>query len=349
MAAALRLPAAAAAAVADGFDGGGGRGGGGGRRSDIALKHDVVLLGHLDNGLGYYRFSYLGSDKAYVGVIAQEVQAVMPGVVKRGDDGYLRVDYRQAWDQVPHLQGLARNRGANPDTREDVTMTKLRLTQSCRKHAAGLMAAAILLLAISSASAQRVFQTPEDAATALANAIKSGATRDLLNVLGRDAEDIMVSGDEVADREARERFVGAWDAKHNVIIEGEKAFLVVGTDDFPMPIPLTRQKAGWKFDTAAGRLEILYRRIGRNELDAIQTCLAYVDAQNEYAEKDRTGAGAGVYAERIVSPPARKTAFTGPHPMAMQVRSANSSRRPPPKDTRPGQGARHITATTTGS
>jgi Chaperone of endosialidase len=79
-----------------GGGGGGGRGGGGGgggRRSDIALKHDVVLLGHLDSGLGYYRFSYLGSDKAYVGVIAQEVQAVMPGVVRRGNDGYLRVNY----------------------------------------------------------------------------------------------------------------------------------------------------------------------------------------------------------------------------------------------------------------
>jgi hypothetical protein len=73
--------------------GGGGRGGGGGRRSDIALKHDVVLLGHLDNGLGYYRFSYHGSDKAYVGVMAQEVQAVMPDAVTRGGDGYLRVHY----------------------------------------------------------------------------------------------------------------------------------------------------------------------------------------------------------------------------------------------------------------
>jgi Protein of unknown function (DUF2950) len=191
-------------------------------------------------------------------------------------------------------------------------MTTVRLKQSCRKHAAGLMAAAVLLLTVSSASAQRVFQTPEDAATALANAIKSAATRDLLNVLGRDAEDIMVSGDAVADREARERFVGAWDAKHNLIIEGEKAFVVVGTDDFPMPIPLTRQKAGWKFDTAAGRLEILYRRIGGNELDSIQTCLAYVDAQNEYAEKDRTGAGPGVYAQRIVSSSGKKDGLYWP-------------------------------------
>jgi hypothetical protein len=191
-------------------------------------------------------------------------------------------------------------------------MTRLRLMQSCRKHAAGFMTAAILLLAISSASAQRVFQTAEDAATALANAIKSSATLDLLGVLGRHAEDIMVSGDAVADREARDQFVGAWDAKHNVIIEGEKAFVVVGTDDFPMPIPLTRQKGGWKFDTAAGRLEILYRRIGRNELDAIQTCLAYVDAQNEYADKDRTGAGAGVYAQRIVSSSGKKDGLYWP-------------------------------------
>jgi hypothetical protein len=77
-----------------GFGGGGrGGGGGGGRRSDIALKHDVVLLGQLDNGLGYYRFAYLGSDKAYVGVMAQEVQAVMPNAVTRGGDGYLRVHY----------------------------------------------------------------------------------------------------------------------------------------------------------------------------------------------------------------------------------------------------------------
>ena len=191
-------------------------------------------------------------------------------------------------------------------------MNKLCLGPGVSRHPVALMAAAILLLTISSASAQQVFQTPEEAATALATAVKSGAARDIRKVLGPDAEDIMLSGDEVADREARDRFVGAYDAKHNVIIEGEKAFVVVGADDFPLPIPLTRQKAGWKFDTAAGRLEILYRRIGRNELDAIQTCLAYVDAQNEYAEKDRTGEGAGVYAQRIVSSSGKKDGLYWP-------------------------------------
>jgi hypothetical protein len=81
-----------------GFRGGGGggfRGGGGGRRSDIALKHDIVLLGHLSNGLGYYRFSYIGGNKAYVGVMAQEVEQVMPEAVTRGSDGYLRVYYEK--------------------------------------------------------------------------------------------------------------------------------------------------------------------------------------------------------------------------------------------------------------
>ena len=80
----------------------------------------------------------------------------------------------------------------------------------------------------------------------------------------------------------------------------------------PFPIPLIRKKAGWEFDTEAGRLEILYRRIGRNELDAIQTCLAYVDAQNEYAEKDRTGGGRGVYAQRIVSAAGKKDGLYWP-------------------------------------
>ena len=79
-----------------GFSGGGGGrggGGGGGRRSDVALKHDIILLGHLDNGLGFYRFAYSGSDRAYVGVMAQEVLEVAPDAVVRGRDGYLRVHY----------------------------------------------------------------------------------------------------------------------------------------------------------------------------------------------------------------------------------------------------------------
>lgn len=162
-----------------------------------------------------------------------------------------------------------------------------------------------LALMSPAALAQQSFSTPEDAAAALAAAVKSGP-RNILKVLGRAADDIVSSGDEVADDDIRRRFLSMYDARHAVKVEGnKKATLVLGPDDFPFPIPLVNTKTGWEFDTAAGRTEVLYRRIGRNELDAIQTCLAFVDAQNEYADKDR-GDGAGVYAQRIASTAGKK-------------------------------------------
>jgi hypothetical protein len=133
----------------------------------------------------------------------------------------------------------------------------------------------------------------------------------VLKVLGKGGEDIIDSGDEVADKAARDEFVTAYDAKHAVKVDGKRAALLVGADDFPFPIPLVHTKAGWEFDTADGREEILYRRIGRNELDTIQTCLAFVDAEDEYAEKDR-GEGVGTYAQRIVSSPGKKDGLYWP-------------------------------------
>jgi Protein of unknown function (DUF2950) len=191
-------------------------------------------------------------------------------------------------------------------------MTRLFTTRSDRFWFAGLIAAATLFLAIPMASAQQSFQSPEEAAAALAAAAKSGATNDILKVLGRNAADIVESGDMVADNETRERFVAAYDAKHSISMDGDKkAILMLGNDDFPFPIPLYRTKTGWEFHTTEGRIEILYRRIGRNELDAIQTSLAFVDAENEYADKDR-GAGPGVYAQRIVSSPGKKDGLYWP-------------------------------------
>jgi hypothetical protein len=168
---------------------------------------------------------------------------------------------------------------------------------------AGVAAAAGLLWMVP-AKAQQSFNSPDDAAAALASAVKSGTRPDLLKVLGTGGEDIIDSGDEVADKAAREKFLAAYDAKHAVKVDGKKASLILGADDFPFPIPLVHAKAGWEFDTDQGRREILYRRIGRNELDAIQTSLAFVDAENEYADKDR-GDGVGVYAQRIVSSPGK--------------------------------------------
>ena len=153
--------------------------------------------------------------------------------------------------------------------------------------------------------AQQSFPTPEQAGAALAEAVKTGTNKAILKVLGGAASDIVDSGDEVADAEMRQRFTNAYDAQHSIRTEGnKKATLVIGDNDFPFPIPLYANRSGWEFDTQAGRREILYRRIGRNELDAIQTCLAYVDAQNEYAGKDR-GEGKGAYAQRIVSSPGK--------------------------------------------
>jgi hypothetical protein len=168
-----------------------------------------------------------------------------------------------------------------------------------------------LLLLMPPAQAQQSFTNPDDAASALATAVRSGMKQDILKVLGADGEDIVSSGDDVADADVRSKFVSAYDVKHSVKVDGKKATLIIGADDFPFPVPLVQTRAGWKFDTAAGRQEILYRRIGRNELDTIQTCLAFVDAEDDYADKDR-GDGVGVYAQHVVSTPGKKDGLFWP-------------------------------------
>jgi hypothetical protein len=173
--------------------------------------------------------------------------------------------------------------------------------------------AALLCTTTSIVSAQQDFKTPDEAASALSNAAKAGDRKAILTVLGPDGQDIVSSGDEVADAATRQKFVAAYDAKHQIAMEGDnKAVLVIGQEDFPLPIPLVRKDGLWRFATAAGREEILFRRVGRDELDAIQSCLAYVDAQNEYAESDRTGAGAHTYAQRIISAPGKKDGLYWP-------------------------------------
>src|SRR3974377_1212254 len=176
-----------------------------------------------------------------------------------------------------------------------------------------LTVATLLCAATSVASAQQVFKTPDEAASALVSAAKAGDMKALVTVLGPDGDDIVSSGDEVADTATREKFVAAYDAKHQIAMEGDnKAIIVIGQDDFPLPIPLVRKDGLWRFDTAAGRDEILFSRIGTKELEAIQSSLAYVDAQNEYADKDRTGAGVNTYAQRIVSQPGKKDGLYWP-------------------------------------
>ena len=186
-------------------------------------------------------------------------------------------------------------------------MIRLQSRPFVYRNAVSLVTGAILTLLMSAAHAQKSYPTPEEAVSALVEAVKDGSKWKMKRVLGPDADEIIDSGDEVADAETRQRFLSAYDAKHSLSFEGnKKASIVLGVNDFTFPIPLIHNQAGWEFDAAAGRREILYRRIGRNELDTIQTCLAFVDAQNEYADKDRTGDGSGVYAQRIVSSPGKK-------------------------------------------
>lgn len=158
-----------------------------------------------------------------------------------------------------------------------------------------------ILAAATAARAQEAFKTPVEAAEALVEAARGTDEKRLRAILGVVGRDTLHSGDDVADAADRKRFLEAYDGRHSISEQGDKATLIVGPDDFPFPIPMMRSAKGWSFDGEAGRAEIFARRIGRNELAAIQASLAFFDAQQEYAAKDRSGQGAGVYAQRIVS------------------------------------------------
>ena len=196
-------------------------------------------------------------------------------------------------------------------------ITDRSLRRSPRMPSSGWLAflatALFLVVAAPAVLAQQDYGSAQDAVDALVAAARASDEKAALVVLGRGGEDIISSGDKVADDAARARFVASYDAKHQIVMKGDRrAILIIGDNDYPFPIPLVRVKGMWSFDTEEGRQEILFRRIGRNELDAIQTCLAYVDAQREYADKDRTGAGAGLYAQRFISEEGKKNGLYWP-------------------------------------
>jgi Protein of unknown function (DUF2950) len=177
-----------------------------------------------------------------------------------------------------------------------------------------LTGTAVLALVLSSlAQAQQRFNTPDAAVEALIAAARSGDQRTVVSVLGPGSQELVSSGDPVADANTKQQFLTAYDAQHRVVSEtGKPATLVIGKDDWPFPIPLVQREGQWSFDTAAGREEILARRIGRNELAAIKAALAYFDAQNEYADQHKTRDGMAVYAQRIVSTPGKKDGLYWP-------------------------------------
>ncbi len=148
---------------------------------------------------------------------------------------------------------------------------------------------------------QKSFASPEAAVAALANAVKSGNKVKLSAILGSHGSKLISSGDAVADAQGRKAFVKAYEEANKITPDGDKATLVIGKDEWPFPIPLVKSDGTWKFDTEQGEQEILSRRIGRNELAAIQVCLAIVDAERDYAATRPDRTAVPEYAAKIVS------------------------------------------------
>jgi Protein of unknown function (DUF2950) len=173
-------------------------------------------------------------------------------------------------------------------------------------------AVAVLLLAgtpLNAATPEgRGFASANAAAKALVGAAKSDDVTDLIAILGPASKEILTTNDPVADQQIRRKFAALATAKMKVVPDPKDAnsqTLLVGKDEWPLPIPIVKVNGEWHFDVEQGRQEILARRIGSNELDAIEVCRGYVEAQNDYTEEDRTGSGVPHYAQKIISSPGK--------------------------------------------
>jgi hypothetical protein len=172
----------------------------------------------------------------------------------------------------------------------------------------GVAFAAIVTLAGLAGCAQHgnhlSFGSADEAVKALVAAARNGDVAALGKLFGPGSESIIDSGDAVADAAARKQFVSLYDQKHDLVAEGnDRVVLQVGDDGWPLPVPIVRKNGKWVLDGEAGADEVVFRRIGRNELGAIAVCHGYVDAQYDYASEDRDGEGAGVYAQKLLSDP----------------------------------------------
>ena len=153
---------------------------------------------------------------------------------------------------------------------------------------------------------QKSFSSAEEAVTAVMAAAKNNDDKELLAIFGAQAKELLFSGDPVADKQRRAQILAAYAEKHRLTTEGGNTILIVGNQDWPFPIPIVKRGQSYIFDTAKGREEILNRRIGENELFTIQAMLAVVDAQREYALKDRNNSGLLEYAQKFRSDPGKK-------------------------------------------
>jgi hypothetical protein len=171
--------------------------------------------------------------------------------------------------------------------------------------------AGVLLLpsafAQSKGSSQKSFAAPKEAASALAAAYRKGDSEAVAEVLGDKARRLVFSGDPVIDRHEREWFLSLYEEGHKVVADSNRsAVLQLGKDGQPYPIPIMKKGARWRFDPSEGHEDLLSRRISKAELTAVNLVVAYVDAQREYQQQDRSGTGTREYAQRFRSTPGRK-------------------------------------------
>ena len=178
-------------------------------------------------------------------------------------------------------------------------------------YASRLIAALLVVIVLTfagmtadAAVKQKGFATPEEAVKAVVTAAKNNDDKELIAIFGPSAKDLIFSGDAVADKERREMLLKKYDEKNGLVEEKGNMVFVIGKDDWPFPIPLVKKADVWSFDTAKGREEVLNRRIGDNELNTIQTMLAIVDAEREYAMKEINGVPE--YAQKFISDKGKK-------------------------------------------
>ena len=158
-------------------------------------------------------------------------------------------------------------------------------------------------------SVYRTFDTPQQAASALIEAADKFDVSELTRIFGPETQDVIFTGEFARDRQHAADFVAEAREKNTISLEpqsGNRAFLLVGKEEWPFPVPLVKKGNKWSFDTKAGRQELMYRRIGSNELDAISICHGYVEAQQEYALQPREGYEVNQYAQKIISTPGKQ-------------------------------------------
>ncbi|HEY4931553.1 MAG TPA: DUF2950 domain-containing protein [Terriglobales bacterium] len=163
--------------------------------------------------------------------------------------------------------------------------------------------------ATSAATGPKGFDTPQAAADALIKAAGNFNVPELLAILGPEGQDLVASGDQVEDKNNAQAFAKEAAAKNSIEIaksNPNRATLIVGTEEWPAPIPIVKKNGKWYFNTKEGKQEILFRRIGENELNAITVCRGFVSAQIEYASEIHDDSGVNQYAQRIISTPGKQ-------------------------------------------